>query len=89
MASLTINYLREQVIDFTKPFMNLGISILFKRPRRQSPGIFSFLNPIAPSIWLYVVVAYLVVSFTLYVLGRFTPYEWYNPRPWVSRVQTV
>ena len=32
MASLTINYLREQVIDFTKPFMNLGISILFKRP---------------------------------------------------------
>jgi len=44
VASLTINYLREQVIDFTKPFMNLGISILFKRPsclctrpRRASP----------------------------------------------------
>ena len=23
---------RENVIDFTKPFMNLGISILFKKP---------------------------------------------------------
>merc|ERR550532_2591120 len=32
VASLTINYVREQVMDFTKPFMNLGISILFKRP---------------------------------------------------------
>ena len=27
---MTINYDRESVIDFTKPFMNLGISILFK-----------------------------------------------------------
>ena len=30
VASMTINYDRESVIDFTKPFMNLGISILFK-----------------------------------------------------------
>ena len=27
---MTINYARENVIDFTKPFMNLGIGILFK-----------------------------------------------------------
>lgn len=30
VGSMTINYARESVIDFTKPFMNLGISILFK-----------------------------------------------------------
>ena len=30
VASMTINYARETVIDFSKPFMNLGISILFK-----------------------------------------------------------
>ncbi|KAK9707853.1 Ligated ion channel L-glutamate- and glycine-binding site [Popillia japonica] len=28
VGSMTINYARESVIDFTKPFMNLGISIL-------------------------------------------------------------
>ena len=33
VAALTITYQREQVIDFTKPFMNLGLSILFKIPR--------------------------------------------------------
>ena len=68
MASLTINYLREQVIDFTKPFMNLGISILFKRPLRSSPGLFSFLSPLAPEIWFYVVSAYVAVSLSLFVL---------------------
>ena len=30
VGSMTINYARESVIDFTKPFMNLGIGILFK-----------------------------------------------------------
>ena len=33
VAALTITYQREQVIDFTKPFMNLGLSILFKIPK--------------------------------------------------------
>jgi len=61
-ASLTISYLREKVIDFTKPFMNLGISILFKRPQRESPGLFSFLNPLAIEIWVYVIAAYLVLQ---------------------------
>ena len=39
VASMTINYARETVIDFTKPFMNLGISILFKAPKgkRKKP----------------------------------------------------
>ena len=81
VASLTINYLREQVIDFTKPFMNLGISILFQRPRSESPGLFSFLNPLAIEIWVYVIAAYFVVSILMFVLARFSPYEWYNPHP--------
>ncbi len=32
LGAMTINFAREAVIDFTKPFMNLGISILFKVP---------------------------------------------------------
>ena len=81
VASLTINYIREQAIDFTKPFMNLGISILFKVPEGQTPGLFSFLNPLALEIWLYVIVAYVTVSFLMFILARFSPYEWYNPHP--------
>ena len=71
MASLTISWMREQAIDFTKPFMNLGISILFKRPKRESPGLFSFLNPLAIEIWLYVIAAYFLVGLVMYIVARF------------------
>jgi ionotropic kainate glutamate receptor 2 len=37
---MTINYARESVIDFTKPFMNLGISILFKAPKDPATEVF-------------------------------------------------
>jgi hypothetical protein len=30
VAALTITYLREQYVDFSEPFINLGISILYK-----------------------------------------------------------
>ncbi|KAK8724139.1 hypothetical protein OTU49_011216, partial [Cherax quadricarinatus] len=67
VGSMTINYARESVIDFTKPFMNLGISILFKIPTSQPTRLFSFMNPLAVEIWLYVLAAYVLVSFTMFV----------------------
>jgi ABC-type amino acid transport substrate-binding protein len=81
VASLTITYIREQVIDFTKPYMNLGISIIFKRPEGKESNLFSFLSPLSFEVWLYVIAAYAVVSVTLFVLARFSPYEWVNPHP--------
>ncbi|KTF92018.1 hypothetical protein cypCar_00009070, partial [Cyprinus carpio] len=79
VAPLTITYVREKVIDFSKPFMTLGISILYRKPNGTNPGVFSFLNPLTPDIWMYVLLACLGVSCVLFVIARFTPYEWYNP----------
>uniref|UniRef100_A0AAQ5XCB9 Glutamate receptor n=1 Tax=Amphiprion ocellaris TaxID=80972 RepID=A0AAQ5XCB9_AMPOC len=81
VAPLTITYVREKVIDFSKPFMTLGISILYHKPNGTNPGVFSFLNPLSPDIWMYVLLACLGVSCVLFVIARFTPYEWYNPHP--------
>ncbi|XP_054261472.1 glutamate receptor ionotropic, kainate 2-like isoform X3 [Macrosteles quadrilineatus] len=81
VGSMTINYARESVIDFTKPFMNLGISILFKVPTSQETRLFSFMNPLAVEIWLYVLAAYVLVSITMFIVARFSPYEWHNPHP--------
>ena len=50
MASLTITYDREKVIDFTTPFMSLGLSILYRRPKRKKPHLFSFLQPLSPPV---------------------------------------
>ncbi|XP_071549118.1 glutamate receptor ionotropic, kainate 2-like isoform X2 [Panulirus ornatus] len=81
VGSMTINYARESVIDFTKPFMNLGVSILFKVPQRVPTQLFSFMNPLAVEIWLYILLAYIIVSTTIYIVARFSPYEWHNPSP--------
>ncbi|XP_068087327.1 glutamate receptor ionotropic, kainate 2 isoform X2 [Hyperolius riggenbachi] len=70
VAPLAITYVREQVIDFTKPFMTLGISILYRKPNGTNPGVFSFLNPLSPDIWMYILLAYLGVSCVLFVIAR-------------------
>lgn len=49
---MTITAERERVIDFSKPFMSLGISIMIKKPIKQNPGVFSFLNPLSQEIWV-------------------------------------
>ncbi|XP_049838253.1 glutamate receptor ionotropic, kainate 2-like isoform X3 [Schistocerca gregaria] len=82
VGSMTINYARESVIDFTKPFMNLGISILFKVPTDKESTFFTFLDPLALDIWCLVVGAFLLACLSLFALARFSPYEWRNPRPW-------
>lgn len=81
VASMTINYARETVIDFTKPFMNLGISILFKAPADPETELFSFMNPLALEIWMYILFAYVLVSITIWIVARFSPYEWASPDP--------
>jgi Ligand-gated ion channel/Ligated ion channel L-glutamate- and glycine-binding site len=75
IAPLTITSQREHVVDFTKPFMNLGISIMIKKPEKQKPGVFSFMAPLSSQIWMCIVVSYFGVSVTLAVVGRFSPYE--------------
>ncbi len=61
VAALTISNVREQVIDFTTPFLNLGISILIKRPNKPVPPLFSFLSPLSVEVWVYMITAYLGV----------------------------
>ncbi len=80
VASMTINYARETVIDFTKPFMNLGISILFKAPEDPATELFSFMNPLDHEIWLFILLAYVLVSLTIWIVARFSPYEWAHPQ---------
>uniref|UniRef100_UPI00358F817B glutamate receptor ionotropic, kainate 2-like n=1 Tax=Myxine glutinosa TaxID=7769 RepID=UPI00358F817B len=81
IAPLTITYMREKVIDFSKPFMMLGISILYHKANGTNHGVFSFLNPFSPAIWMYILLACFGVSCVLFVIARFSPYEWYNPHP--------
>ncbi|KAL0985081.1 hypothetical protein UPYG_G00152660 [Umbra pygmaea] len=81
VAAFTITSEREKVIDFSKPFMTLGISILYRVHLGRKPGYFSFLDPFSPAVWLFMLLAYLAVSCVLFLAARLSPYEWYNPHP--------
>ncbi|CAM5176737.1 unnamed protein product [Eretmochelys imbricata] len=81
VAAFTITAEREKVIDFSKPFMTLGISILYRVHMGRKPGYFSFLDPFSPAVWLFMLLAYLAVSCVLFLAARLSPYEWHNPPP--------
>lgn len=76
ISPLTINAQREQVVDFTVPFMQAGISIMMKRSNMRSMNLFSFLSPLSSEIWTSLVFAYLGVSIVLFLVSRFSPCEW-------------
>ena len=70
VADMVITQERNKVIDFSMPFMNLGITILYKKPTKHSPNLFAFLDPFTFDLWMYIFLAYIVVSFLLFIISR-------------------
>ncbi|KAJ8716388.1 hypothetical protein PYW07_003015 [Mythimna separata] len=85
ITDLTITAERESAVDFTTPFMNLGIGILFRTPKTPEPKLFAFLLPFSNGVWLCLGFAYLGTSLVLYVVGRLCHEEWQNPYPCVEQ----
>ncbi|CAG9769593.1 unnamed protein product [Ceutorhynchus assimilis] len=84
ITDLTITSDRAEAVDFTSPFMNLGISILFQKPQKAPPNFFSFAEPFAIDTWIALAIAFVVVSLSFFLLGRICPDEWNNPYPCVE-----
>ncbi|KHN75082.1 Glutamate receptor ionotropic, kainate 2 [Toxocara canis] len=76
VAPLTVNFRRAEVVDFTKPFLSLGISILFKIPADNQPDVFSFLNPLPLQIWICILISIVGLTLGMYIVAHLTPYEW-------------
>ncbi|KAH7726269.1 CBN-GLR-5 protein [Aphelenchoides avenae] len=76
VAPFTANFRRAEVVDFTKPFLSLGISILFKIPTDHQPDLFSFLNPLSLEIWVCIAASIVGLTLGMYVIAQITPYEW-------------
>ncbi|KAF2364828.1 Ionotropic glutamate receptor L-glutamate and glycine-binding domain [Trinorchestia longiramus] len=84
IVDFTITYEREEAVDFSMPFMNLGISIIYKKPTKKAPSLFSFMSPFSLDVWIYMATAYLGVSVLLFMLARMSPKEWDCPYPCIQ-----
>ncbi|XP_046833822.1 glutamate receptor ionotropic, kainate 2-like isoform X3 [Vespa crabro] len=89
ITDLTITSDRESAVDFTMPFMNLGISIIFKKPTKATPSLFSFLSPFSNDVWLCLLASYIFVSVLFSVIGRLCPAEWNNPYPCIEEPEEL
>ncbi|OAD62633.1 Glutamate receptor, ionotropic kainate 2 [Eufriesea mexicana] len=89
ITDLTITSEREGAVDFTMPFMNLGISILYRKPTKTPPSLFSFLSPFSAGVWWYLIGAYIFVSVMLFIIGRICPAEWNNPYPCIEEPEEL
>nr|QHN69171.1 ionotropic receptor 2 [Sirex noctilio] len=89
ITDLTITSERETAVDFTMPFMNLGITILYKKATKTPPSLFSFLSPFSNEVWLYLIGSYIFVSLLLFVIGRICPAEWNNPYPCIEEPEEL
>lgn len=62
---------------------------MIKKPQKSKPGVFSFLDPLAYEIWMCIVFAYIGVSVVLFLVSRFSPYEWHSEEFEEGRDQTT
>ncbi|XP_072382958.1 glutamate receptor ionotropic, kainate 1-like isoform X2 [Diabrotica undecimpunctata] len=84
ICDFTITSEREEVVDFTVPFMTLGIGILFKKPEDAPPSFFSFADPFGLDTWICMGCSFLITSGALYLIGRLCADEWTNPFPCIE-----
>ncbi|XP_006869659.1 PREDICTED: glutamate receptor ionotropic, NMDA 2C [Chrysochloris asiatica] len=73
MGSLTINEERSEIVDFSVPFVETGISVMVARSNGTvSPS--AFLEPYSPAVWVMMFVMCLtVVAITVFVFEYFSP----------------
>ncbi|XP_018784659.1 PREDICTED: glutamate receptor ionotropic, kainate 2 isoform X2 [Bactrocera latifrons] len=89
ITDLTITSEREEIIDFSIPFMNLGIAILYTQPQKSPANNFSFMDPFSRQVWIYLGLVYIGVSFCFFILGRLSPTEWDNPYPCIEEPEEL
>uniref|UniRef100_W8BR51 Glutamate receptor ionotropic, kainate 3 n=1 Tax=Ceratitis capitata TaxID=7213 RepID=W8BR51_CERCA len=80
ICDLTITQARRTAVDFTVPFMQLGVSILAYE-QTVEPKALAFLDPFRAEVWIYVLIAIFVISFLFVVSARIAEDEWENPHP--------
>ncbi|XP_054091991.1 glutamate receptor ionotropic, kainate 2 isoform X3 [Zeugodacus cucurbitae] len=84
ITDLTITAARQEVVDFSIPFMNLGIAIIHVEPQKETQAYFKFMDPFSNGVWWLLGLSFLLVSFSFFILGRLSPSEWDNPHPCIE-----
>ncbi|CAH2047187.1 unnamed protein product, partial [Iphiclides podalirius] len=89
ICDFTITSVRQSAIDFSTPFMTLGIGILYKTPSKQPPEMFSFMAVFSKEVWYYMVLVQLGLGVIMIFVGRISHKEWQNPVPCIEQPEEL
>ena len=74
--SITVN--RAQVIDFTKPFLDQGVTMLVSKPKSLPPSIFQCFAPFTLNVWLILAGSLVFTGIVFFITGYFSPFDSYG-----------
>ena len=69
------------VVSYSSPSLAFSAITNLSFKLYKMTAVDSFMNPLALDIWLYILLAYLMVSLTIWIVARFSPAEWAAPHP--------
>ncbi|XP_035674417.1 glutamate receptor ionotropic, delta-1-like [Branchiostoma floridae] len=78
VSDLVISAQREEVVDFTKPYLDYGVRLILKKPVDKEQNWWGFLAPLDGTVWWSILGAVFGVSVLLYILHRYSPYGSYK-----------
>lgn len=70
VAPLTMTSAREKVVDMTTPFIHTGISFVMRKSAESEESTFSVLSPFSTDVWIGVLIAFLLTSLCMFLVGR-------------------
>ncbi|XP_066286718.1 glutamate receptor ionotropic, kainate 2-like [Branchiostoma lanceolatum] len=75
-----LNYSSQ--VDITVSVLNLGYTVLWKKPKTKAVDVITLLTPLQNFTWLYILAVYACVTLAFYGINKFDPFEWglYNRR---------
>ncbi|BFZ08850.1 hypothetical protein BsWGS_11888 [Bradybaena similaris] len=77
-AALTVTSEREEVVDFTRPYLSNSVSLLVHKPSWTDLGLGYLVRPISSEYWIMILVVLLLIGIIFFIIGKFSPYEWGN-----------
>ncbi|XP_068141768.1 glutamate receptor ionotropic, kainate 2 [Drosophila tropicalis] len=81
ICDLTITQARRTAVDFTVPFMQLGVSILAYKSPHKEKSVYAYLEPFGGEVWIWILISVFVMSFLKVIIARIAKTEWENPHP--------
>ncbi|KAI1729782.1 ligated ion channel l-glutamate- and glycine-binding site domain-containing protein [Ditylenchus destructor] len=75
VAPITVTAGRLEVVDFTNPFLQLGISMLMRQPDEKPSSFLSFLWPLSPTVWVYSAVVTICTALSMVAVSVLSPSE--------------